>query len=125
MHRCLHACRRGAASNKDMVGHSFAQFVDSNPKLLDLVPNVLYPFDIVLETINLSNGPSHASHLAVYCFFPPVGTPLTRLDRSVNSILDLGLNQFFPTAESRRYTNLVDPPLDRPDNILEMILQIL
>jgi hypothetical protein len=124
MHRCLHACRRGAASNKDRVGYSFAQFVDLDPKLLDLVPNVLYPFYIVLETINLSNGPSHARHLAVCCFFAPVGTPLTRQNRSLNGILNLGLSHFFPTAESSRYANLVDPPLDRPDSILEMIFQV-
>ena len=102
--------------------HSIAQFVDSNPNLLDLVPNVLYPLDVVLETINLRYSPAHASHLGVCSFFAPMGPSLARLNRSVYSILDLKHISRLPTRNSGVSTNLVNSSFCRSHNILQVHL---
>lgn len=70
------------------IGH----FVDSNADLFDLVSNVLYPLDVVFETINLRYSSTHARHLGVCSFFAPMGSSLARLNRSVHSVLYLELH---------------------------------
>lgn len=102
--------------------HSIVQFVDSNPNLLDLVPNVLDPLGVVLETIDLRYSPAHASHLGVCSFFAPVGASLARLNRSVYSILDLPPVSRLPTRKSGVSTNLVNSPFHCSRHILQVDL---
>lgn len=98
--------------------HSIAYFIDSNPNLFDLVPNVLYPLDIVLESINIRYGSMHASHFCVCSLFAPVGASLARFDRSRYRDLNLKHVSGLPTRRSGVCTNLIDPAFHRPDDIL-------